>query len=383
MRHQVHVADNLPLYWRLRSFDESSFGIPETMPFDLYEDNEGLVRQVQTPALMAALEKIYQLDYNIGYIQEGYEIAEGYAEDFKEYILGHLQLVSEGAEILEIGCGGATILNFLSEKYSVTGIDPSPIAARAGEKFGIKIYPEFFSSRTCQVRPDLIFHSDVLEHVADPLQFLIEQFNVLKSDGVIVVSVPDATESVQLGDISIAMHQHLQYFTLDTLPRLIKKAGFEVLNVERAKYGGSIYAIGKKGKPLELAEQINNNLLQIPNRFQSFGESITKFKIIFEEDARHHKKIGFYVPLRALPYLAALNNSFTPDRVRFFDDTTHWHGRFFDGTTVAVENFQDLASDPVSLIYIMSLTFDTRIKQKIVEAFGSSIQVKLLRELIE
>jgi SAM-dependent methyltransferase len=382
MKDRIHVTDSLPLYWRLKNYEESNFSIPETMPFDLYEDSEGLVRQVQSPALMTALEKIYQLDYNIGYIQEGYEIAEGYAEDFKKYILDHLHLVREGAEILEIGCGGATILNFLSEKYNVVGIDPSPIAVRAGEKFGIKVYPEFFSSRTCQVRPDLIFHSDVLEHVADPLQFLIEQFNVLKSNGFVVISVPDATESVQLGDISIAMHQHLQYFTLDTLPRLLMRAGFEVLNVERAKYGGSIYAIGQKVKHLESATVMTENYAQPISKLDLFSESISKFRAAHKEDSRLHRQIGFYVPLRALPYLATVNSSFEPERVRFFDDTSHWHGRFFDGTSVPIENFQDLVRDPVSLIYVMSLTFDKLILKKVQDTLGSSVEVRILRELI-
>ena len=382
MKQQTHVAGCLPLYWRLKSKSESNFSIPETLPFDLYEDDEGLVRQVQSPGLMTALEKIYRLDYNIGYIQEGYEIAEGYAEDFKRYILDHLHLVSEGAEILEIGCGGATILNFLSEKYSVAGIDPSPIAARAGEKFGIKIFPEFFSSRTCQVRPDLIFHSDVLEHVADPLQFLVDQFNVLKAGGFVVVSVPDATESVQIGDISIAMHQHLQYFTLDTLARLLKKAGFEVLNVERAKYGGSIYAIGQKVKHLESVMVMNDNHPQPLSNFGLFSESISNFRAVYKEDSRRHKQIGFYVPLRALPYLATVNSSFKPETVRFFDDTSHWHGRFFDGTSVPIENFKDLVRDPVPLIYVMSLTFDKLILEKVQETLGSSVEVKILRDLI-
>jgi hypothetical protein len=160
------------------------------------------------------------------------------------------------------------------------------------------------------------------------------------------------------------------------------RAGFEVLNVERAKYGGSIYAIGQKVKHLESATVMTENYAQPISKLDLFSESISKFRAAHKEDSRLHRQIGFYVPLRALPYLATVNSSFEPERVRFFDDTIHWHGRFFDGTSVPIENFQDLVRDPVSLIYVMSLTFDKLILKKVQDTLGSSVEVRILRELI-
>ena len=89
--------------------------------------------------------------------------------------------------------------------------------------------------------------------------------------------------------------------------------------------------------------------------------------------------MGFYVPLRALPYISKLE---VYDGFRFFDDTDHWHMNAFDGIDVPIENFEDLNRNPVTDLVIMSLTFGERIKTKVFEQFNSKINVLTLSDLI-
>jgi hypothetical protein len=84
------------------------------------------------------------------------------------------------------------------------------------------------------------------------------------------------------------------------------------------------------------------------------------------------KTLGFYAPLRALPYISEmhLRNGF-----RFFDDTNYWHKKYFDGLDVPFENFNDFKRNPVTDIFIMSPTFGKMITDKIKNTFGKKVRI--------
>jgi hypothetical protein len=92
------------------------------------------------------------------------------------------------------------------------------------------------------------------------------------------------------------------------------------------------------------------------------------------------RNVGFYVPLRTLPYISILRkyNGF-----RFFDDTHHWYNRAFDGVEIYIENFNDLKNKPVTDLYIMSLTFGDVIRKKVESQISGIKNIKMLREIFE
>ena len=95
-------------------------------------------------------------------------------------------------------------------------------------------------------------------------------------------------------------------------------------------------------------------------------------KYVKEVQKNKKRTIGFYAPVRALPYIALLRIS---GEFRFFDDATKWHQKYFDGIPVKVENIEDLKRNPVTDIFIMSPTFGKEIEQKIKKYFRSGITV--------
>ena len=85
------------------------------------------------------------------------------------YIL--LPYLSQQSHVVEIGCGNATFLRKLGERwYTVHGYDP------AYEGTDPKIVKEYYSLETVTQqsfgKADLIVLRHVLEHIADPLHFL-------------------------------------------------------------------------------------------------------------------------------------------------------------------------------------------------------------------
>lgn len=377
---KLQVSESLPFYWRLTKDINAPKGVPERIPFSLEFEN-GLLIQSRTPELLASLKTIYNLDYNIGYIQEGYEIAKGYFEDFREYLLKQVQEAGPNLEIVEIGCGGATLLRELSLMgHRVTGVDPSPVSIRASEKFGLKLVADFFDEGSEIGKPDLVYHMDVLEHVEDPVKFLTIQLDKMKQGARLVISVPDATESLELGDLSICMHQHLQYFTRESLVRTVVEAGFIVDDVAYSNFGGSLYLTAHAPmRQVTIREAQRNQILN----FERFSKSREMFIEHFQRDLADFGEVAFYVPLRAMPYLYNESTVFPEEKIRFIDDTEHWHGCHFDGSTVEIENISDLKNNPPPVVYIMSLTFGDLIEERLKSSISGPLVVRKLRDILK
>jgi SAM-dependent methyltransferase len=374
----------LPLYWRLTPSSTSPEIVKKYLPFEFGIDIDcGLIIQKRSQELLSSLEVIYQQEYNIGYLQDTNNIARPYGEDFVNFLYKAINENKSINNILEIGCGGCVILEILQNSgFTVTGIDSSPFAKSEGIKRNIQVHTDFFPSPLLKEKFDLIYHVDVLEHIDDYINFLKHQYDHLKPNGLIVVNVPDASSSIELGDISIAMHQHLNYFTPSSLKFVLEKSGFKVESICKSGYGSSLYAIGRR---------VVNNAFSITdlqthsNNLDFYIKKSQKSLQLFRESinsalADKRRSLGFYVPLRAIPYLSCIEkfNGF-----RFFDDTNSWHLKFFDGINVPIENFEDLEKNPVTDLYVMSLTFGDVIKEKILRKLHSSINVVTLSELIQ
>ena len=85
----------------------------------------------------------------------------------------------------------------------------------------------------------------MLEHVVNPVEFLQNHINDLNSGGLIAFAVPDCSSYIKCGDISMILHEHLNYFDNDSLRNVVECAGFEVLNIQKANHGGVLFCIAK------------------------------------------------------------------------------------------------------------------------------------------
>jgi 2-polyprenyl-3-methyl-5-hydroxy-6-metoxy-1,4-benzoquinol methylase len=373
--------DNLPLYWRLKEKGTPNI-VPDFMPFEYdFDESLQLIIQKRNAETLAHLEEIYKAESNIGYLQDVNEIAKPYGIDLMDFIERSLVKFNPNTKnILEVGCGGCTILSQLKYKgFEVIGVDPSPIAKRDGEKKGIRIINEFFPSPLFTNEVDLIFHCDVLEHVADPVKFLKNQKNQLSKNGLIIISLPDCNEGIEKGEISMTMHQHLNYFDTEGLKNVVEAAGLEVLTIEVAKYGGSLYCCARNLSENKYVKKTGSAKFEKFNKIidQNIKKVINEIKPVLIDPS---KKAGFYVPLRTLPYLSILKQF---DGFRLFDDTHHWYNRAFDGVEVYIENFKDLKENPVTDLFIMSLTFGEVIKKKVESHITGINNIKVLREIFD
>ncbi|MSO79848.1 MAG: class I SAM-dependent methyltransferase [Acidimicrobiia bacterium] len=139
-----------------------------------------------------------------------------------------------GARMLDVGCGYGFALDlarFLFDWKGI-GLDPSIAAARGKAELGLDIRPGMLDDAfDPEERFDVIFSSEVIEHIADPREFLAAARRRLSPDGVLVLTTPDADAvtpdtpwTTLYPVLSVGNHEFL--VNADGFERLLREAGF-------------------------------------------------------------------------------------------------------------------------------------------------------------
>ena len=158
----------------------------------------------------------------------------------------------QGKVIVDFGCGaGGFLLRARKVAKKVYGIELEKRLQTHFSSSGLSVFEDIGK---LPEKPDLIFMFHVLEHVAEPLP-LLER---LRQTGArLIVEVPNADDALLTLYHSEAFSHftywspHLYLYNAGTLPRLLKKAGYQVVYVrqyQRYPLSNHLYWLAK-GKP--------------------------------------------------------------------------------------------------------------------------------------
>jgi SAM-dependent methyltransferase len=143
--------------------------------------------------------------------------------------------------LLDLGCWVGFLLAEARERGwgRVTGVEPSEFASRyARERLGLEVIRAgLFEAALPERSFDAVTLGDVIEHLTDPGAALERIRALLARDGVVWMALPDAGSAV-----ARAMGRrwwsviptHVQYFTRGSMGTLLRRHGFEVLEVGTA-----------------------------------------------------------------------------------------------------------------------------------------------------
>lgn len=126
------------------------------------------------------------------------------------------ETVEDGCRILDVGCGSGKFAAMVPQaRY--TGLEFTPSAADEGTARGLEIFVESVEAH-CRRRPghyDMVVAFQVLEHVTNPLEFLLACREALRPGGVLVISVPndDAFQGICVNDALNMPPHHLTRWT--------------------------------------------------------------------------------------------------------------------------------------------------------------------------
>jgi 2-polyprenyl-3-methyl-5-hydroxy-6-metoxy-1,4-benzoquinol methylase len=116
---------------------------------------------------------------------------------------------------------------------------------------------------------DVITAFDVIEHLKRLSDFLSTVKNILKKDGLFIILVPNYNSLLfQLDKIIHGLKktplpntpEHLTYFTMDSLKRLLKKHGFQVEKILSTDANDEYENLCINGPPLAILRSVLNNI---------------------------------------------------------------------------------------------------------------------------
>lgn len=188
------------------------------------------------------------------------------------------KMVGHGKQVLELGCSTGYFSGALSKQFgcTVTGVELDANAAREAEKYCREvIQADLDQTGVLQAFPDAIFDvivcSDVLEHLRNPNQLLVDLKRVLKPDGYIVASIPHVGHgSIRLSLLAgqfpyrrmgLLDDTHLRFFDRMELQQLFVKAGYDLFEVNRNRWSIFDNEIGSRvgAYPADVVSAINSD----------------------------------------------------------------------------------------------------------------------------
>jgi 2-polyprenyl-3-methyl-5-hydroxy-6-metoxy-1,4-benzoquinol methylase len=195
--------------------------------------------------------KTYDKDYYSGkgfdeenrLLKEYLEKPKWKANKWQGKLLGIQRFIDKG-KILDVGCAFGEFLDVLAmEGWDVYGLEPSGFSGKhIKERLGKNVVIDTFKRGLFPKGSfDVITMTEVIEHVYNPLEYLLTANSYLKKNGLIVIQTCDV-ESGQVRRKGAKWSYyippaHVYYFSRRTLDKALKKVGFRLLFTVR---GGEV-----------------------------------------------------------------------------------------------------------------------------------------------
>lgn len=181
----------------------------------------------------------------------------------------HMEIVAEASKRhptaktwLDIACNDGTLLSYVNPHLRRVGVDPVKKYADQALEHADRVVNDYFSAASLVGEQfDVITAISVFYDLDDPNAFIEDVLEVLAPGGIFVVQQNYLLDTITLNAIDNICHEHLTYFSLLSMGRLLDRHGLEIVDIAGTTVnGGSIRTtIARKGEwpvsPLVFAQK--------------------------------------------------------------------------------------------------------------------------------
>jgi 2-polyprenyl-3-methyl-5-hydroxy-6-metoxy-1,4-benzoquinol methylase len=234
-------------------YDESFFNLPILKCMDcsyhfvLYEEDEKKMQEYYNETYWPVFRNIHNKKILDQKVDEAYLIKKfpnslrklieftGVRKSLAYSQFKYLTSNLKGNTLFEIGPGEGFILElFEKNNFDVFGIEASKENLDIiDKKLQHGKIQTGFAEDICKINKkfDVIILSHVLEHLVDCRKVLLNIKNLLNTDGIFFIEVPNCQHSETLKN-SIFTQPHLHHFTKISLEILLKDLGFKIIQID-------------------------------------------------------------------------------------------------------------------------------------------------------
>lgn len=192
------------------------FVSPTPVSFDVYDDS-----------YFSGAEK------GFGYVDYDLD-KEPMTPVFNKYLDIVSSLGIDKGKLLDIGAATGFFMKLAKGRgFEVAGVELSEYATKKAREKGLNVITGDLQSAGFENSEfDVVTMFDVIEHVPDPISFIIEAKRILRRNGLLLINTPDA-ESLWAKALGskwqlIMPPEHIHYFSPKNLGEYLSKNGFEV-----------------------------------------------------------------------------------------------------------------------------------------------------------
>lgn len=224
---------------------------------------------------------LVQLNYIVDQVDvfpAGHPYATGNTRPLREHfawLAAELEAgMADGDLVVDVGCNDGTLLAGFTDRVRRLGVEPTDQAAKCAAQ-GIQVWQNYFTAevghgiRHLSGPAKVVTACNVLAHVPDVHDFMAGVTDMLDDDGVFVTenhALSSITEGLQIDTV---YHEHLRYYSVSSLSRLLAMHGLDVATVTRIPtHGGSLRVTARKvsgdldARALLAAAKLNQLVMQ-------------------------------------------------------------------------------------------------------------------------
>ena len=246
-----------------------------------------------------------------------------------------------GGNIVEIGCGKGEFLLNLCRIGGCSGVGYDPVfkSDRVNtDGVNVQFIPEFFTADTDLRDADCIVCRHTLEHIRPTLDFMrMLRKSIGDRDNVtLFFELPDVARQLTEGAFWDLFYEHCSYFSAGSLARLFRRAGFEVLDLERTYRDQYLLITAKPASDAATASQhyLEDDLDRLRADVERFEEStspvIEHWRKFLAQCAQAGRRVVLWGSgSKSVGFLTTLGNP--PAIEHIVDINPHRAGRFQPG----------------------------------------------------
>ncbi len=185
---------------------------------------------------------------------ENYGYRSGLNQSMVRHLTNKVRLLQRAADlksgdvVLDIGSNDCTSLKAYDvEGITRIGIDPT------GEKFRsyypdyVQLVPDFFSAKNfrsvCDKPAKIVTSISMFYDLEDPTQFAREVAEILDREGIWHLEQSYMPSMLRMCSYDTICHEHVEYYSLAALKKILETAGLDILDVEMNAVNGGSFAV--------------------------------------------------------------------------------------------------------------------------------------------